>query len=125
MNYFAGIDIGSTAIKVALINDQAEIVGIHVTDSGSLFHKNAKEALRVLLEKSNVTREQVKYLIATGYGRKLFKEADDSISEITANAIGAHQVGQAYGGVRTIINIGGRIQKLFKLMTQVASQILL
>ncbi len=115
MNYFAGIDIGSTAIKTALINEAGEIVGIHVTDSGSLFHKNAKEALRVLLEKSGVDRERLKYLIATGYGRKLFKEADDSISEITANAIGAHEAGKAFGGVRTIINIGGQDSKAIQI----------
>ncbi len=42
MTYFAGIDIGSTAIKTALINSAGETVGIHVTASGSLFHKKAK-----------------------------------------------------------------------------------
>jgi predicted CoA-substrate-specific enzyme activase len=115
MSYFAGIDIGSTAIKVALIDQDGKIKGIHVTDSGSLFHKNAKEALRVLLEKNGVDRSEVKYLIATGYGRKLFKEADDSISEITANAIGAHETGKAYGGVRTIINIGGQDSKAIQI----------
>jgi len=90
-------------------------VGTHVRDSGSLFHTNAKEALRALLERHDVAREAVKYLIATGYGRKLFKEADDSISEITANAIGAHEVGKAFGGVRTIINIGGQDSKAIQL----------
>lgn len=115
MNYFAGIDIGSTAIKAALIDNTGEIKGVHVTDSGSLFHKNAKEALRVLLENCGVDRESVKYLIATGYGRKLFKEADDSISEITANAIGAHEAGKAFGGVRTIINIGGQDSKAIQI----------
>lgn len=115
MSYFAGIDIGSTAIKVALIDAEGRIKGVHVTDSGSLFHKNAKEALRLLLEKNGVDRTAVKYLIATGYGRKLFKEADDSISEITANAIGAHETGKAYGGVRTIINIGGQDSKAIQI----------
>ncbi|HZX30360.1 MAG TPA: acyl-CoA dehydratase activase [Rhodocyclaceae bacterium] len=115
MNYFAGIDIGSTAIKVALIDETGGIKGVHVADSGSLFHKNAKEALRVLLEREKVSREEVKYLIATGYGRKLFKEADDSISEITANAIGAHEAGKAFGGVRTIINIGGQDSKAIQI----------
>lgn len=115
MSYFAGIDIGSTAIKVALVDAEGKIKGVHVADSGSLFHKNAKEALRVLLEKNGVDRSEVKYLIATGYGRKLFKEADDSISEITANAIGAHETGKAYGGVRTIINIGGQDSKAIQI----------
>lgn len=115
MNYFVGIDIGSTAIKAALVDQNARLVGVHVSDSGSLFHKNAREALRVLLERSGVRREQVGYLIATGYGRKLFKEADDSISEITANAIGAHEAGKAHGGVRTIINIGGQDSKAIQI----------
>lgn len=56
----------------------------------------------------------MRYLIATGYGRKLFKEADDSISEITANAIGAHEAGKAFGG-GTIINIGGQDSKAIQI----------
>jgi predicted CoA-substrate-specific enzyme activase len=115
MTYFVGIDIGSTAIKAALVDEKGALTGVHVTDSGSLFHKNAKEALRVLLEKHGVAPERVKYTIATGYGRKLFKEADDSISEITANAIGAHEAGKAFGGVRTIINIGGQDSKAIQI----------
>jgi predicted CoA-substrate-specific enzyme activase len=62
-----------------------------------------------------VTRDDVHYIIATGYGRKLFKEADDSISEITANAIGLHQAGRHNGGGRTIINIGGQDSKAIQL----------
>jgi len=115
MNYFAGIDIGSTAIKVALVDEAGRIAGVHVSASGSLFHKNAKEALQNLLTQVGVTKDDVRYLIATGYGRKLFKEADDSISEITANAIGAHEVGKAFGGVRTIINIGGQDSKAIQI----------
>ncbi|MEJ2609650.1 MAG: acyl-CoA dehydratase activase [Candidatus Thiodiazotropha sp.] len=115
MNYFAGIDIGSTAIKVALVDESGGIAGVHVTASGSLFHKNAKEALAHLLKKLNIHQDDVHYLIATGYGRKLFKEADDSISEITANALGAHEAGKAFGGVRTIINIGGQDSKAIQI----------
>lgn len=115
MSYFAGIDIGSTAIKVALVDEAGTLTGVHVTASGSLFHKNAKEALARLLADLKLGHEDVKYLIATGYGRKLFKEADDSISEITANAIGAHEAGKAFGGVRTIINIGGQDSKAIRI----------
>jgi len=111
MNYFAGIDVGSTAIKVAVVDKNGQVAGVHVTPSGSLFHKNSTEALRVLLDKLGLKRDDVRYLIATGYGRKLFKEADDSISEITANATGAFESGKAFGGVRTIINIGGQDSK--------------
>ncbi len=115
MNYFAGIDIGSTAIKVALVDARGELAGVHVTASGSLFHRNAKEALADLLHTLRLDRKSVSYLIATGYGRKLFKEADDSISEITANAIGAHEAGKMFGGVQTIINIGGQDSKAIQI----------
>jgi predicted CoA-substrate-specific enzyme activase len=115
MNYFAGIDIGSTAIKVALVDEPGRIAGVHVSASGSLFHKNAKEALARLLTELDIHQDDVHYLIATGYGRKLFKEADDSISEITANAIGAHEAGKVFGGVRTIINIGGQDSKAIQI----------
>lgn len=115
MIYFAGIDVGSTAIKVAVVDENGRIAGVHVTSSGSLFHKNSITALNTLLDNLGLQRADVRYLIATGYGRKLFKEADDSISEITANAIGAFEAGKAYGGVRTIINIGGQDSKAIQI----------
>jgi len=115
MIYFAGIDVGSTAIKVAVVDENGKVAGVHVTSSGSLFHKNSIDALNTLLNKLGLQRDDVRYLIATGYGRKLFKEADDSISEITANAIGAFETGKAYGGVRTIINIGGQDSKAIQI----------
>ncbi len=118
MNYFAGLDIGSTAIKVALVDEDGKLAGVHVAASGSLFYKNAKEAFETLLAKQGIERPDVRYMIATGYGRKLYKEADDSISEITANGIGAHEVGKAYGGVRTIINIGGQDSKAIQIDSQ-------
>jgi predicted CoA-substrate-specific enzyme activase len=115
MNYFAGIDIGSTAIKVAVVDESGKVAGVNVAASGSMFHRNALEAYDALIARLHLTRADVRYLIATGYGRKLFKEADDSISEITANAIGAHEAGRAVGGVRTIINIGGQDSKAIQI----------
>jgi predicted CoA-substrate-specific enzyme activase len=115
MKYFAGIDIGSTAIKVALVDEKKRLTGVHIAASGSLFHKNAKEALACLLMEKGLAHDNVHYIIATGYGRKLFKEADDSISEITANAVGVHEVGSQNGGGRTIINIGGQDSKAIQL----------
>jgi predicted CoA-substrate-specific enzyme activase len=115
MNYFAGIDVGSTAIKVAVVDENGQLAGVHVTSSGSLFHKNSVAALHALLATLGLQRDDVRYLMATGYGRKLFKEADESISEITANAAGAFETGKAYGGVRTIINIGGQDSKAIQI----------
>jgi predicted CoA-substrate-specific enzyme activase len=100
---------------VALVDEAGTLAGVHVAASGSLFHRNAKEALVRLLDELDIDRRAVCYLIATGYGRKLFKEADDSISEITANAVGAYETGKAFGGVQSVINIGGQDSKAIRL----------
>lgn len=115
MQYFAGIDIGSTSIKIALIDAEKNLKSSSVCPTGSLFHKNTLAAFEELLEQENMQREDISYIFSTGYGRKLFKEADESISEITANAIGAREVGVKAGKVKTIINIGGQDVKVISL----------
>lgn len=112
MRYFAGIDIGSTAIKVAVVDEKQTLRGSKISPSGGHFYKNALAAFHGLLQELKLTRDDIGYIVATGYGRKLFREADDSISEITANAFGARRIGETYGGVRTIINIGGQDSKV-------------
>ncbi|MEW6738860.1 MAG: acyl-CoA dehydratase activase [Nitrospirota bacterium] len=112
MKYFAGIDIGSTAIKIVLIDESGDIVAHQTSPTGSHFHKNTLDSFHMLLERTGTKKEDVAYITSTGYGRKLFKEADESISEITANAAGARIIGKDYGAVRTIINIGGQDSKV-------------
>ncbi|MGQ3684274.1 MAG: acyl-CoA dehydratase activase [Candidatus Loosdrechtia sp.] len=110
--YFAGIDIGSTAIKIVLVNESGEIAAHQTSPTGCHFHRNTLNSFNTLLEKTGIKREEVVYITSTGYGRKLFKETDESISEITANAAGAREIGRDYGTVRTIINIGGQDSKV-------------
>ncbi len=114
MDYFAGIDIGSTAIKIAIVNEEGTLVGHKISASGSMFYKYAKQALGELLAELGIPEEALVYTVSTGYGRKLFKEAEENISEITANAIGA----RAAAGdieIKTIINIGGQDSKAISL----------
>ena len=96
MNYFAGIDIGSTTIKIVLTDDKDGIVADVTCPTGSHFHKNTTAAFEGLLARSNIRRDQVVYVLSTGYGRKLFKESDETISEITANAVGAKRLSRSY-----------------------------
>ena len=115
MIFFAGIDIGSTAIKVALIDENKNIIASRVTDTGSHFRKNAVDALHGLIAESGLSINDMGYMVSTGYGRKLLKEADESVSEITANAIGALEAGREFGNVKTIINIGGQDTKAIQI----------
>lgn len=115
MKYFAGIDIGSTAIKIAIVDENKELIGHKISASGSMFYKYAKQALKELLNELNINEDQLVYTVATGYGRKLFKEANENISEITANAIGAKTAAKDSCDIKTIINIGGQDSKAISL----------
>ncbi len=115
MNYFAGIDIGSTTIKIVLTDEMDNMIAYRITPTGSAFHQNTVNAFNGLLESWNIAQKDVAYVTATGYGRQLFKEADETISEITANAIGARKMGESKGVVKSIINIGGQDTKVILL----------
>ena len=115
MKYFAGIDIGSTAIKVALVDENRQLVGHRISASGSMFYKYAKQSLKEMLGELGIDEEDVVYTVSTGYGRKLFKEADENISEITANALGAVAAAEGECEIKTIINIGGQDSKAISL----------
>jgi predicted CoA-substrate-specific enzyme activase len=115
MSYFAGIDIGSSQIKLVIVNQNTEIAGKYVTPTGSSFNKNAMDAFNHLTDSLNIDIEEINYIVSTGYGRKLFKLANENISEITANATGSIKAAEEFGQVRTIINIGGQDSKVIQL----------
>ncbi|MBU0728697.1 MAG: CoA activase [Proteobacteria bacterium] len=114
MKYFAGIDIGSTSIKIVIIDKSGTVIAHKTAATGSLFNKNTLKAFNDLLVDKKIARYEIGYVVSTGYGRKLFKDSDESISEITANAMGARKIAEATG-VRTIINIGGQDLKVIHL----------
>jgi len=115
MKYFAGIDIGSTAIKISIADENKNLVGHKISASGSMFYQYAHETLDALISEIGIKKEDIIYTVATGYGRKIFKEADENISEITANAIGARASAKDHGEIKTIINIGGQDSKAISL----------
>jgi activator of 2-hydroxyglutaryl-CoA dehydratase len=77
---FAGLDIGSQSTCAIIINDK-EIVAHALMPSGVNPKQIGKETLHLVLEKANLSRSDVQFLIATGYGRYQ-AEADEQVSEI-------------------------------------------
>jgi (R)-2-hydroxyacyl-CoA dehydratese activating ATPase len=86
-----------------------------VSPTGAKFHENSLNAFSSLLKKKEIKMEDVAYITSTGYGRKLLKSAHESVSEITANAVGAGKVMGKKEKVKTIINIGGQDLKVIGL----------
>jgi predicted CoA-substrate-specific enzyme activase len=108
--YFAGVDIGSTMTKVAIIN-QTKLVSV-IGPTGPEHRKLANEVMQEALDKANLHFEAITYVVTTGYGRINVPFADKQITEISCHARG---VGYLLPGVRTVIDIGGQDCKGIKL----------
>ena len=113
MNYFLGVDIGSTLSKVVMFNEQ--IKGCKVAATGVNCQNTVYEMLQDLLKTLDLPQEAIKYTMATGYGRRLINFADETISEISANAKGTQHMAGTQNKIRTIINIGGQDCKVISL----------
>lgn len=114
--YFVGLDIGSTDIKICLVDEALKLIDHRISPSGGHFRKNAEDSFQILLERNGLKKSDIAYLVSTGYGRKLYKGGDETISEITANARGAMAImSNGSRPIKTIINIGGQDLKVIAL----------
>ena len=103
----AGVDIGSTASKAAILVDgqpAGEIIGPSSTNPKRTAHEIYEQALH----KAGIKASEVEYIVGTGYGRTQVEFADKNISEITCHGRGAHFLKP---DVRTVIDIGGQDTK--------------
>lgn len=109
--YTMGVDIGSTASKAVILKNGKDIVSSAVIDVGA-GTSGPGRAVKKVLEEANLTREDVSYIMATGYGRNAFEEADFQMSELSCHAKGAYFL---FPNVHTIIDIGGQDAKALKI----------
>ena len=103
--YQVGIDIGSSAAKVAVM-ENGEVVKTLLRNTGFSSKKTAEE-IYAILEKDGINKENAKY-VATGYGRISVPYADNVVTEITCHGKGAYYLFHEDG---TVIDIGGQDTK--------------
>lgn len=106
---FAGVDIGSTTSKCAIVDENGEEKAFaHIMTE---FNRDVsgEKVLHEALNMMGAQESEITYLVSTGYGRKAYKRSDGDIPEIIAHAIGTERI---VPGVRTIIDIGGQDSKV-------------
>ncbi|GAB1411350.1 BadF/BadG/BcrA/BcrD ATPase family protein [Candidatus Desulfobacillus denitrificans] len=103
--YVAGIDIGSTYSKAILLDDRRQVVGKAVRRTGFKLNQASEGVFDELLKNSGVTREDVTYVAATGYGRHTVLFRHTQVTELTAHA---HAAVHLFPGTRTLLDIGGQ-----------------
>jgi len=109
-----GIDIGSITAKAAVL-DEGQLKGTVVQGTGYDAKAAADAGFQKVLNISGYEKQQVDFVVSTGYGRRSVSFADKSITEISCHAAGAHF---ANPHVKSVIDIGGQDSKVMTISPQ-------
>jgi predicted CoA-substrate-specific enzyme activase len=109
----AGIDAGSRAIKVVLLDHARSLVlGRGLADQGVAQPRLAEAIYHETLQKAGIDPAEVRSVVATGYGRNRVAFATTTITEITCHARGVFHLAPE---TRSIVEIGGQDSKIIRL----------
>lgn len=109
--YTMGIDVGSTASKCIILKNGKEIISKSLIGVGTGTTGPAR-AVQEVLAKCNLTREDMSYILATGYGRNSIDWVNSEMSELSCHAKAAYFL---FPNVRTVIDIGGQDAKVLRI----------
>jgi predicted CoA-substrate-specific enzyme activase len=109
---YAGVDVGASHTKVALIDVAGGLIGHAVQKSGVDFTTTAKKCLADAMQMAGCTTAQVVRTVSTGYGRHNVAEANGNRTEIGCHARGSYHY---FPEAITVIDIGGQDNKIIKL----------
>ncbi|HID18888.1 TPA: 2-hydroxyglutaryl-CoA dehydratase [Candidatus Bathyarchaeota archaeon] len=112
--YFAGVDIGSLTTKVCIIDAESKLVAHAIKRTTVKIKEVGEDTFRKCLRKASLKPSDVRYIVATGYGRNLALStfADEKITEITCHSRGARFL---FPKCRTVIDVGGQDSKVMRL----------
>ncbi len=115
MKYYAGIDSGSTYVKVAVMDKDRRLVSFRVRPTGINGKRTAEELLDAVCGDIDIHPSELSLIIATGYGRRMVENLGDNVTEIMAHAAGATWPAHSDYRIRTVIDVGGQDCKVISL----------
>ena len=107
----AGCDVGSLSAEAVLLENGA-ILGSEIILVRPTAEQSARDVMEKLLDRLNLSYDDVAFAVATGYGRETIPFADANLSEISCHAKGAHSL---VPGIRTVIDVGGQDCKAIRV----------
>jgi len=110
--YQAGIDIGSTYTKAALMDENGSLVATGVNTTGFKLEPAAEAALQSAVDQVGVARSDVAFVATTGYGRNQVSFRDVQVTDLTAQSWGTRFF---FPRTRTVLDIGGQTMKALRL----------
>ena len=112
MIYTVGIDVGSTYTKAVILGDDYEIIGKAMRSTGFKLEQAAERTLTTALEVAGLQKDDINYIVATGFGRHQISFRDVNATDLTASAHGASFL---FPNTRTILDVGGQTMKALRL----------
>lgn len=112
MSFTAGIDIGSTYTKAAIVSPDGRLLGKGIRPTGFRLEAAAEEALDEALAEAGAARRDLAYLASTGYGRSLVSFRDLQVTDLTAQSWGTRSF---FPDTRTVLDIGGQTMKAMRV----------
>lgn len=111
MKYVGGIDSGSTTTKLVILQNN-NIQGYYVVPTGANNRKAYQKVMELGMVDQALQKADLKFLVATGYGRQNIDDASKQISEITCQA---KAINWLFPESELIIDIGGQDFKVIEL----------
>ncbi len=110
--YFAGIDVGTSYIKIVIIDGNCEIAGSFIEKTDADLQKSINNAFKGAIASANTSKDNICHVTATGFGRNNVTHANSIKTEISTHAKGAFYY---FPKKITIIDIGGQDTKIIKI----------
>ncbi len=112
MAYSAGVDVGSTQTKAAIIDEHGHVVARGLVDTGANVVQAAEHAFEAAMHEGSIQEEEVEYVVGTGYGRYRVTFGNEQITEISCHARGAVHI---FPNTRTVVDMGGQDTKAIRV----------
>ncbi len=111
-NYYCGIDIGASAAKLAIIDDQYRMVARSTRRSGVDYAQTAESCRDEALAAAGLKLSQIGRAVSTGYGRDNVPWVAGKMTEIACHGRGAYHT---YRTAITVLDIGAQDCKVIHL----------
>ncbi len=112
MIYTCGIDIGSTYTKAIILSAEHQMVGRAMEPTGFKLSEVADRVYSKAVAAAGLSTEDIRYVVATGFGRHQARISDVQVTDLTAAARGATFW---FPKTRTILDVGGQTMKASRL----------
>jgi len=110
--FSAGIDVGTMMVKVVVLADGKDVVGIRMAKTGPDVNTIARGLIAEILKERGIDPGTQVHIVSTGAGRKNIANAIDSKTEFVAFARGARAVDQ---NAHMVVDIGGQGLRVMEL----------